>query len=417
MKHRRKLTLLILLLLSILYCFIEARGEGDLYIYLQAAGLLSDGGDIYLHKYIDEQYQYYYSVLFAIFLQPLYSLPYYGVKLSWLFLNLALFIHLLWLLAQSRLVKDLSEKKQTVFMCLSTVFAARFFHENMHASQISIVILWCCVLGLKKSAEKKWFSAGLLIAIGINLKLLPLVLIPYLFYRGQWRSALYTVLCTICLLLVPSIIIGPAYNWNLLQSWWSQINPQQARHILDVDERSFHGISTLLATLFVKEVPDLYALKLPRNIADLSYETVAGILLTVRLLLLAFCLYFVRALPFRAAKTRWQSLCEQAYLLLLIPLIFPHQQHYAFIFICPAFCLLLYQLILQWEVWPISKRRLFIFALSLIYLTGNLKLILGEFNRYYEHYKILTYGALLLIPLLAWTSRSKWDTATDSGTF
>jgi hypothetical protein len=37
-----------------------------------------------------------------------------------------------------------------------------------------------------------------------------------------------------------------------------------------------------------------------------------------------------------------------------------------------------------------------------IFLCGNLKILLGEFNRYYEHFKILTYGALLLIPLLAW---------------
>jgi hypothetical protein len=42
-----------------------------------------------------------------------------------------------------------------------------------------------------------------------------------------------------------------------------------------------------------------------------------------------------------------------------------------------------------------------------VYLTGNLKLILGEFNRYYEHYKILSYGALLLIPLLAWVFASE----------
>jgi hypothetical protein len=32
---------------------------------------------------------------------------------------------------------------------------------------------------------------------------------------------------------------------------------------------------------------------------------------------------------------------------------------------------------------------------------------LGEYNHYYEHFKILTYGALALIPLLAWASRYK----------
>jgi len=405
MNPRRKIIGLILLLLSVLYCFIEAMGEGDLYIYLQAAGLLKEGGDIYLQKYIDEQYQYYYSVLFAYLLQAFYSLPYYGVKLIWLLLNLSLFIHLLILLAKSPMVQTFSEKKQTIFLSLSLIFSARFFHENMHASQITIVILWCCILGLKNINEGKAARGALLIAAGINLKLLPLVFLPYLLYRGKWQSVLYIGLFTVLLLVFPSVLIGHDYNMQLLASWWSQINPQQLRHVLDVDERSFHGLSTLLATLLVKEVPDVYALSLPRNIADVSYDMVAKILLLVRLLLLAFALYFVRSLPFRPAASRWQSLCEQAYLLILVPLIFPHQQHYAFLFICPAFCLALYQVIQQWSVLGKKKRQVLILLLSLVYLTGNLKLILGEFNRYYEHYKILTYGALLLIPLLAWSFR------------
>ena len=36
-----------------------------------------------------------------------------------------------------------------------------------------------------------------------------------------------------------------------------------------------------------------------------------------------------------------------------------------------------------------------------IYFLCNLKILLGEFNEYYEHYKILSYGALMLIVLLA----------------
>jgi hypothetical protein len=403
MMHRQKIAGLIFVLLCLLYCIIEAKGEGDLYIYLQAAGLLGQGGDIYLHKYIDEQYQYYYSVIFALFLQPFYTLPYYGVKLLWLLLNMSLFLHLVWLLAKSDLVNKLQTRQKNLFLILTLVFSARFFHENMHASQISIVILWCCIVGLHLIWKKKIRAGAFLIALGINLKLLPLVLVPYLFYRGEWRSALYILVFIFFLFAVPAFAIGYDYNLLLLQSWWSQINPQQVRHVLDVDERSFHGLSTLLATLLVKEVPDVYALPLARNIADLPYETVSKILLSARLILLGFALYFVRSLPFQQAKSLWQRLSEQAYLLLLIPLIFPHQQHYAFIFTCPAFALLLYQAIREWKVWSPWRKRSLSFLLVLIYLSGNLKLILGEFNRYYEHYKILTYGTLLLIPLLAWS--------------
>jgi hypothetical protein len=38
--------------------------------------------------------------------------------------------------------------------------------------------------------------------------------------------------------------------------------------------------------------------------------------------------------------------------------------------------------------------------LAIIFLCFNLKIILGVWNDYYEHFKILTYGGLLVILML-----------------
>lgn len=404
-KFSQQVLLWTLLVLAIIYCFIEAGGEGDLYIYLCAAGKLSEGADIYTVKYINEQYQYYYSVLFAWVLQPFYSLPYYLVKLVWLLLNLGLYIHLLFLLAKAEVVKSLSPKKKNWFLFLSVLFAARFFHENIHASQISIIIFWTAVYGLKSVLDGNNLKGAFLLALGINLKLLPILFIPYLIYRGFWKAVLFLALALLVLYLLPSLLVGHAYNQQLLESWWEHINPAQDRHVLDVDERSFHGLSTLLATLLMKEVPDLYAMQIPRNIMNLSIQQLALVLLVLRLSLLSFGLFFVRSWPFRAAKNNLQYAAEISYLLLLIPLLFPHQQHYAFLFVCPAYCYILFVVISDWELLTVGKRNFLVTLLSIIYLICNLKLILGEFNQYYEHFKILTYAALLLIPLLAWASR------------
>lgn len=40
--------------------------------------------------------------------------------------------------------------------------------------------------------------------------------------------------------------------------------------------------------------------------------------------------------------------------------------------------------------------------MATIYLLVNLNLLIGEYKPYYEHFKILTFGALLLIPVLAY---------------
>lgn len=397
---RQRLILLFFLLASLAYLFIEANGDGDLYIYLQASGRLAAGDDIYVTKYIDTQYHYYYSVAFALLLQPFYSLSFYWVKFSWLVLNYGLFIHLLFLFRNSDLIGRLPQFKGQLVFWGTALFAFRFVHENIHASQITILIFWCTVMALKFAYQQQHLKAGLLLAIGINLKLLPLLLLPYLIYRANFKTVFYTITFVLILYVLPAVFIGMEYNTHLLKSWWLLVNPDQPRHILDVDERSFHSLSTLLATLLVKEVPDFYALTIKRNVLDLSYQTVATVLLTVRLLLLSLLMFFVRSLPFKTCISGRQYLFETSYILLLIPLLFPHQQHYAFLFAVPAFALSLLTIVENPAAWSGAKQATVWFFLAVIYLTGNLKILLGEFNRYYEHFKILSYGALLLIPLL-----------------
>jgi hypothetical protein len=84
-------------------------------------------------------------------------------------------------------------------------------------------------------------------------------------------------------------------------------------------------------------------------------------------------------------------------------------------FIAPAYLYCLYQLIQQKpEVLTIKHYTLYS-IMAIVYLAVNLKLILGEFNPYYEHYKLLTYGAILLIiPLSILRPKSESDILTSS---
>jgi hypothetical protein len=63
----------------------------------------------------------------------------------------------------------------------------------------------------------------------------------------------------------------------------------------------------------------------------------------------------------------------------------------------PAFAIVMYQVVISARNWKFYLQAIF---LALVYICGNLKILLGEFNRYYEHYKILTYGSLVLLVLL-----------------
>jgi hypothetical protein len=395
---------IVLLVAGIAYCLTEASGAGDFFIFMSAAGSLGNSSDIFTKTYVDG-YHYFYSVMFALILKPFYYLPFFWVKFCWLLLNLGLYLHLFRLLSTSYFVTILTDTQRQIFLISIFAFSARFLHENLHASQITILILWCCVFGMFLIIRDKPVRGSALLALGINIKLLPIVFLPYLLYRGYFKAFVFTILFYGLFMMTPSLLIGHEYNTALLKSWFSLINPTNKQHVLDVEERSFHGLSTLLSTLLVKEVPDVYAMSLKRNIMDIPLETLSKVLLIVRLSLVAFTLYFLKWTPFRRAASGWKGCVELAYILLLIPLIFPHQQHYAFLFAIPAFAIVTYFIVRNFNLVSNLEKRMVCGLLAFIFVAGSLKLFVGEFNRYYDHFKILTYGALLLIPLLVWVSR------------
>ena len=410
---KTKIGLAVFFTVAIIICFIEAKDKDDFFIFLSATGDLIRGANFYENTYVDG-YHYFYSVLFALLLKPFYSLPFFAVKFCWLLLNVIIYAHLFYLLSKNKLVKLLNEKQQLLFIGLVFIFSLRFFLDNMHSAQITFVIIWCSVYGLYLITQQNALLGAAILAFGINIKLLPIVFLPYLIYRGYFKAFGYTVLFYFFYLAIPAFFIGYNYNLTLLKTWLTLINPTNQNHVLDVEERSFHGLSTLLSTLLIKNVPDIYALNLKRNIADVSQQTLATVLLITRLAFVSFSLYFLSWKPFIKAKSIWKQFVEVAYILLLIPLIFPHQQHYAFLFSVPAFAVVMLYVIENYSAIPKTNKLVVCSLLFLIYILTNLKLLLGTYNNYYEHYKILTYGALLLIPLLIWVklqakNQTKWE--------
>lgn len=383
-----------------IFLYIESQGEGDFHIFLSASADLFKGENIFEKSY-GLGFHYFYSLFFAILLHPLTYLPFQIAKFIWLALN-CFFVWRIFQIIKNLLPLHNFSKNELLFLRIAGfVFASRFIFENLHYSQITIFLLYLCLQGMQLVFSHRPISGAFLIALGINIKLLPLVLLPYLFYRKFFAAGILVILFYAGLMLVPILFIGYERNTFLLSNWFHLINPTNTNHVLDVDERSFHSLSTLLSTLLVQNTPDVHAMTLKRNIADISIEHLQMILNTVRLILIAFSLYFFRSLPFRSAPNLKHRFWEVSYLLLLVPLLFPHQQHYAFLFICPAFIFCIYHLIQNKNTIPKIKFKIMSTLSVIIYLMCNLKILLGEFNEYYEHYKILTYGALLLIVLLA----------------
>ncbi len=404
-----KFTLLLSVFLLILLV-IESKVIGDFDIFIGASKDLFKGGNIYQIRY-HEWYHYYYDVLFALIISPLQFLPLYWANFIWLLFNL-FFTYRIWKIIVSYIpIEVLTIKQKRILTIVSFSFIFMLWHKNMHLTQMTIFILYLCMEGLYQIGNKKPLLGSFAISLGISIKILPIVLIFYFIYRGYFKVATSIVGFLILILLLPSFVIGYDYNLFLLQERWKIINPFDAKHILDVSEISFHSLSSLLSTLLIENAGNTFSLDLKRNIANVSLGTLEIILNVIRGVLAIGSLYFIGSLPFKPSKDKLQSYYELSYILLIIPLIFPHQQHYAFFFAFPAIVYLAFYFILKFtdsqnRVFSLRNISLLIFILIIFFLL-NSHFILGAYRTIYDHFKTLTYGIILIIPLLAITRPTK----------
>ena len=394
---------LIGLLFAFVFILFEANTPNDFDIFYSASTDLFNNINIY-EKLYAKWYHYLYSLLFTLLVYPLTFLPLYLSKLIWLGINL-FFLYRIFKILRGFLKEFRFEEKETNWLLfLVFLFSLRFIRDNFHLAQMTIFILFAIIQGIKFIWDKKEIKGAALLALAINFKLLPLVILPYLFWKGYFKALSLCVFFIALYFFIPVLFLGIDKFLILVESWWGLINPTQSKHIIDTEERSFHSLTTLIPTLFMENVPDQFALPLKRNILNLSLDTVNLLVMISRIIIISLTLLFVGIKPFYQPESSIKKWRDIAYLCLSIPLIFPHQQHYAFLLTLPAVSFL-FIFLFQDKKTNKHIKIIYVTTLIIIYLCFNLYLILGEFNAYYEHYKIITYGAILLVIMLILTRK------------
>jgi hypothetical protein len=379
---------------------IEALDEDDYFIYYSGAHDLIKGDNIYNNIY-NSWYHYLYSVFFALIMYPLSLLPFYLSKLIWLGASV-FFLYRIFVLIYSYFdLAQFEKKKKNWFFLLSVLFCLRFINDNFHCGQITIFILFLCMQGIQWIREGKFFWGALLIALGINIKIMPIVLIPYLIYRKQFLPACYITAFVVLFIFLPSVIIGHARNMDLLSTWWGIMNPTNTQHIVDVDEQSFHSFTTFFAIYLYDTNKDTYWNGMGLNIAHLTIEQLGLVINAARLIVMAGTFWFLRTLPFKKETGKLHTIWEMSYLLAVVPLIFPHQHHYAFIYFLPASVYMLFYIFSLNKNSDKGKFRFYLFSLIFVYTCFNLQLLLGEIRPFLEHFRIITFGAIYMLVILA----------------
>ena len=387
-----------LFLAGVVYLIFEFNTKGDFKVFLDAGQLIKQNENIYIYNELNH-FKYYYSPLFALILSIFSGTSYLIPIILWKILNL-FFLYRIWILIEKHFIdlSGCSDIQRNIFRICVLLSSFIFISKDLHLVQITIFILYTVIEGLHLILYKKQILYGsILIALSLNIKILPVVILPYLLYRREFLSGFYIICISFFLLIIPAFFIGFEYNTFLLTEWWKSINPFNQEHVIDINEKGFHSLSAVFSSLFTSDLGNEYNLQYRRNILDLNYRTIFYILNAVRLVLILYTVRILKLPPFRKSNSKVQTFYEISYILLITPLIFPHQQIFGFLLVLPAMFYIIYVTFKE----VIHNRKLkfknglLIFSILII----NSSVLFGFLKNLLYHYKIMTYGVILLLVL------------------
>ncbi len=381
-------------------------GAGDFAVYYGASNALHDAKMIYHYPYPvgSSTCEYSYSPFFAFILIPLSLLPLWLADCVWLFLNLVLTFRIFDITVVFLDVKkSLTRKEYQWWVFLTLLFSLRFILYNFDMSQATLVMLYGSLESLRLAFKKQWGLSGFVLAVVISIKLIPLVMLPYLFYRRYWQAGLATLGFIFLLNLTPSLLYTWGEYMNLLKEWFAVLNPMSDDFTIkqNVVEESIHSLSAFIPAFFTDDVTR-HGLR--RHFMNLPTDTMILLLNVVRVFFILLTFIFIKIKPFHPINDKRRLYWEFSYLMIAAVLIFPHQQKYAFVLILPAVSYLMFFMVLMTKTQFNHKKNRLFRALMLLLIsvwlltTASTDGIIGRhLYNYGQYFKLITWGTMLLI--------------------
>ncbi len=398
----------LLIIFCIFLAYSSALDGGDFDVYLEAASKLSSGMNPYLPPYAKEGMGYSYSPFFIIVLSPFTS-NYFITEFIWCLLSLIMIYRCFILFKGYLNFSSFNALTYRNWLILMILLSYQFISNNIGMVQITIFLMWIIFESLQFIRNGHEAIGGILLGIGINIKIMPVILLGYFFYRGYFKAFFVSVITATGLLFAPAVFWGLEYNIILLKGWWMIINPTSSEHQIEAGI----GTHSMVAFLPVYLTPTIGEMPYQRNILNLNANTAILITNVANLLLVSISLLYFKSRPFTKEKNDQKKIWEISYFMLLIPLLIPHQQKYAFVLVMPMVAYLTYFFI---KTKKNRKDHIYntVFVLFCILMLVFSPLhgadIIGWHTfRLSQHYRMITIVTLLLIPISLYCHPQKLD--------
>ena len=385
----------------------QTGGMDDFDVFFKAGERLLNGENIYgpPHFY---NLKYFYSVLFAGIMGLIQPIGIHAVKWIWFVLNTALFVRIFFLL---RIHVFKTEKTAALIFFFLLLLFGKIVLVNYTFNQISVLILWTMFEAYHLLKKGHWIWAILILCLGINIKIMPIVLAPYFVVMGKKPLQIVGlgIAALLLFLYLPALFIGFDNNQFLIGEWLKTLNPVSDIHVMQTYEYGFTDLSSML-TKFLSAEPVYLEPQL--NVADLSKSSLFLITNAIRALLLGAVVY----LAFKAKQDVFgvdKTFVIVAGFMALIPLCFPHQREYSFMFSMPMFAILMLIMV------KLKSATYYALFIAFVALAGNLVWIdfAGQTAvDVFKHYRLITMGmlAIFLLYIYLATKLSSQNPVTEN---
>ncbi len=336
--------------------FHSITSGNDFDIFIRAAYHLNEGKELYTQPFVNGLY-YYYSPIFVAFLQPFTPLKEYiisdqgqfkgityalaSVKIFWSVLGMFLTWRIIRILARIFTFENVN--KEFIFWLIAMILCYRWFFMNLWYGQLTIFILWGILeshFGSIFNGVFKWFP----VALGINIKILPLVFFGKWTLERNYKTMLQVALWFGVLVLIPFLFYPYDYISDQTIKWFTAINPLKQNHVITVGEGGFIDVGAMVVKFFTDY-------KIPTEpvacITVLSHKSIFWITQLLRLIVVAIVtmsFYRLNSIQENSqGNTLHRDFAKVGLFSMIIPLIFPHQRDYSLTLLLPSLIYLIYQ--------------------------------------------------------------------------
>jgi hypothetical protein len=215
--------------------------------HLNEPGQIWDGSNIQVHS------RFHYPPLAANFFQLFALLPYQTAKYVWTGIAFACLLASIFIS-----LKGLHKPLTPIgFLCLG-IFVCLFYPllillERGQVDTLTLLLLTSGIVWIVERRMKFW--AGILFALAMLLKLHCIYILPFLVLRKQWQAVLGVCAGGICLVLLSTLLNGPASTLDYLQKEIPAISNYGQATVSESDPLY------LTAVEVVKDLPKGYTLK------------------------------------------------------------------------------------------------------------------------------------------------------------